>query len=311
MKYGHFRRAAQTALDELLQCSSDDTRQILELFYTRLACLTLISKPDIASHESAILTDFLARSAPGAEELVSVISWELRLLLVRLQTISAADGGRRGIMSLYALAAEVRQRIKAANKSASAEQETKMWSNRLSDLGLRVVDMLVEMGELETAARHLETLVGVDADEIAYRKALLRVRIGDTDGAKRCIEDLEDAKTRSCLDALVEMADGHFQKAVEQWRTLSDETSTDALFASNLAVGLLYIGRISEAKEIFEGLARQSPAFSGLLFNLGTVYELCTEEAIQRKTELAQNLAGRKPGPDAGGWERENFEFKL
>ena len=61
-------------------------------------------------------------------------------------------------MALYALTAEIRAHVNEA-KEAGNEAEMSLWSSRLSDLGLRVADTLVEMGELETATRHLDSLM--------------------------------------------------------------------------------------------------------------------------------------------------------
>ena len=310
IQQGHFRRAAGTAVQNLLQSPSDDVDQIFQLLYTRFACLVLISRADLASHEAATLTDFIARNAPGAQEIVPLIPWELRLLLVRLQSIVATDGGRRGVMSLYALAAEVRLRINEA-KNAGNTNELSTWSDRLPDLGLRVADTLVEMGELETATRHLDSLADVDADESAYRKALLRLRVGDATGARRCMDAIQDAKVQMSLAALLKAADGDFATAVDEWQSLVEQHPDHVLFASNLAVGLLYTGKISRAREVFEELAHQLPAFPGMLFNTATVYELCTERAVERKVEFARSIAAKAPVPDSGGWERANFDFKL
>lgn len=307
---GHFRRAAETALDELLKCDANDAKRILELLYTRLACLVVISRPDIAAQEAHVLTDFLARSPPEAEHVVPLIPWELRLLLVRLQSFAATDGGRRGIMSLYALAAEVRGNIKAANDDGRSNEQM-LWTNRLRDLGLRVTDMLVEMGELETATRHLDTLVDVPQDELAYRKALLRLRVGDVRGVQQCTDQLEDGAKQASLEALVDIANGEFENAVQKCRSRMNTNGEDGLVASNLAVGLLYTGRISEAKGVLESFAQQSPAFPGLLFNLGTVYELCTELAVDEKAALARRMAEKRPTAETAGWERCNAEFKL
>lgn len=307
---GHFRRAAGGAVEDLFKCSPGNSNQIFELLYTRLACLVLISRPDLASNEAAPLTEVLARNSPGASDIVSLIPWELRLLLVRLQSITAADGGRRGVMALYALAAEVRSHVTEA-KEAKNTRELNLWSGRLRDLGLRVVDTLVEMGELETATRHLDTLIDAEADELGYRKALLRLRVGDVAGAQRSIDNLRDPVQRASLQASLKVADGDFSQALNSWQQLADEHPDHAEFSSNLAVCLLYTGRISQAHEVFEELARSSSTFPGLMFNLGTVHELCTEHAITRKTALAQQTAAKQPAPASGGWERANFEFKL
>ncbi|KAK4944153.1 hypothetical protein LTR66_014537, partial [Elasticomyces elasticus] len=56
-----------------------------------------------------------------------------------------------------------------------------------------------------------------------------------------------------------------------------------------------------------------TPAFPALLFNLATVYELCTERARDAKVRLVERLAGAPPGGGGAGlqWEREGAEFKL
>lgn len=308
---GHFRRAAETSLKDLLQCASNDAERIFQLLYTRLACLTLISRPDLAAHEAAALTDYLARSPPGAANVLPLIPWELRLLLVRLQAASAQDDGRRAIMSLYALTAEVRAHVRAAKASGQRGEED-VWSQRLRDLGLRVADTLVEMGELETASRHLDTLVDAEADDLAYRKALLRLRVGDVCGAERNIRAIEHNPTqRAALRALLEFTNGKASEAIAGYQEHVGDGKDDPLFASNMAVGLLYTGHITSAREVFEAIAQKQPAFSSLLFNLSTVYELCSDRATEKKTGLMRSMAAKQPVPDSGGWERANFELKL
>ncbi|KAF7192220.1 hypothetical protein HII31_06252, partial [Pseudocercospora fuligena] len=307
---GHFRRAADASLKAIFQCRPDAAERILSLLYTRLACLILISRPDLAAAEAVPLTDVLARNTAAAQDMTALIPWDLRLLLVRLQSIGAADGGRRGIMALYALAGEVRYKLRSA-QAAQNDSETALWSDRLQDLGLRVCDALVEMGELETATRHLDTLVNVEADELAYRKALLRMRVGDVEGAKRSASRMVDEKRKRGFEALLQVADGDYDDAVQSWQSLVTEYPGHEMFALNAAVSLLYTGHITTARDVLEDLARELPMFPTLLFNLATVYELCTERAAERKTSVAIQAASRKPGPESGGWERATFEFKL
>lgn len=310
LQNGHFRRAAETSLSELLRCSPDDAERILQLLYTRLACLTLINRPDLAAHEAAALTDYLARSPPGAADVLPLIPWELRLLLVRLQSANATDGGRRAVMSLYALTSEVRAHVQET-KASSNHEELQIWSTRLRELGLRVADTLVEMGELETASRHLDTLVDVEQDDLAYRKALLRLRVGDISGAKHNIDTLQDPTQKAALTALSQFTNGKASEAIALGQKHAGDEPTDALFGSNMAVGLLYTGHITQTREIFEAIAEKQPSFPGLLFNQATVYELCSDRAMDRKIGLVRTMADKQPVADSGGWERANFEFKL
>ena len=307
---GHFRRAAETALTELLTSSNGDVDRIFKLIYTRLACLVVIARPDLAADEAVPLTDFLNRNTPDAKDILPAVPWELRLLLVRLQSISAADDGRRGVMSLYALSGEVRSHLAEA-KADGDEASVQVWSERLKDLGLRVTDTLVEIGELETAVRHLDTLVNVDADVVNSRKALLSIRMGDIGSAKTSLDKVSPGVGKDIHVALLQTAGGDFGKAVDLWRTLVEQHPDNELLGQNLSACLLYTGRITEARSILESIARETSVFPALLFNLSTVYELCTDRAIDRKAGLSQHLAQRTPFATSGGWERTNADFKL
>ncbi|KAK5128501.1 hypothetical protein LTR85_003169 [Meristemomyces frigidus] len=308
LQHGHFRRAADRAAYDLVQCAPNDAEGLLQLLYTRLACLILISRPDLAAQEAASLSDLLARNPPVAKDIVPLIPWELRLLLVRLQSIGATDGGRRGIMALYGLAAEVRATLKQDNDD---EVLRDVWPGRLRDLGLRVADALVEMGELETANRHLETLTDADEEEIAYRRALLRIRVGDVTGARICVNSMRDESRKATFEVLLKVADGDFSDAADSWQDMDEQGPDYALIANNLAVCMLYTGHITSSRRILEDASAQLPGFSGLLFNLSTVYELCTERAIHLKAELAQTMAAKTPQPDTSGWEKTTLDFKL
>ena len=46
-----------------------------------------------------------------------------------------------------------------------------------------------------------------------------------------------------------------------------------------------------------------------LLFNLATMYELCTERSRTLKAQLAERVAGMEESPM--GWEKGNADFKL
>lgn len=254
------------------------------------------------------MIEFLARNSPGAPDVLPLVPWDLRLLLVRLQAVGASDGGRRGVMALYGLASEVRSQLRVARKNES-DVEVGTWSGRLDDLGLRVCDALVEMGELETAARHLETLHNTDEDELAYRKALLRIRVGDISGAGQCADRLTNDMWKQTIKAVIDIADGDF--SAESWQSLIDAYPSHELFAQNAAVSLLYTGHIVSARELLEDLTERLPMFPTLLFNLSTIYELCSERAVEDKTALAAKAAFKNPAPDSGGWERGNYEFKL
>ncbi|KAK0264591.1 hypothetical protein LTR35_017346 [Friedmanniomyces endolithicus] len=283
----HFRRAAETAVRDLLRCSPSDAEPISQLLYTRLACLVLISRLDLAAQEAAPLTDLLVRNPPGSAGIVALIPWELRLLLVRLQSLSSEDGGRRGVMALYVLAGEARAHLKQAHMDED-EREYALWSERLRDLGLRVADALVEMGELETAERHLDSLADVALGEVTCRKAMLRIHVGDISGAEQYLDKLESGNEKATLEILLKMADG--QDATSSWQDLLNNHPDDDMMANNLAVSSLYAGNIVDARRILERTVSRLPASAGILFNINTVYELCSQRAIDQQADLADPM---------------------
>ena len=310
LQYGHFRLAAETAVEDLLKCPPDAAEQIFQLLYTRLACLVLVSRPDVAAQEASPLLDLLSRNLPEVQHIVPVIPWDLRLLLVRLQPVGAGDGGRRGIMALYSLGNEVRANLQQARDN-SDQRAVDLWSQRLRSLGLRVCDALVEMGELETATRHLDSLMNVDADELAYRRALMRMTVGDVTGARRSAHELTNEARKKAFQALLRIADGDFPESLESWQLLMKDDPSHELFAQNAAVSLIYTGHVNAVRDALEDISNKFPLFPGLLFNLATVYELCTDNAKEPKMGVAVKAANKTPGPQSGGWERANFEFKL
>jgi thioredoxin-like negative regulator of GroEL len=216
-------------------------------------------------------------------------------------------------MGYYELARECRESIVRA---ATTDSEKGVWRGRLRDCGVRVANVLVEMGDLEGAGRHLATLTadGEDSDaarKIAVMETLVWLRVGDIAAARRC---LLRASTSELLDgtlkALIQLADSDFKGAATAFHELHDAHPEDAMVAQNLAVCLVYTGRISDARDILSKLVDESPPFHSMVFNLSTVYELCTERNRDQKVALAAKLAAKKGG-EGVGWELSATSFKL
>lgn len=66
---------------------------------------------------------------------------------------------------------------------------------------------------------------------------------------------------------------------------------------------------ISQGKAQLEKLVDEGYASHTLLFNLSTMYELCSDQAKTLKLRLAERVAGMAPTPS--GWEKTNADFKL
>ncbi|KAI2606584.1 hypothetical protein GGR54DRAFT_644199 [Hypoxylon sp. NC1633] len=332
LNHGHFRAAAIAAVQALTSSpvsavaaaahppvNPTDHARIFELMYTRLACLCLIDATSLAAQESKALEDlnsaFYLDPLSGAH----LVPWELRILGVRLQAIGFGDP-RRAVMSYYELAREARLQVVRAAKTHD-HSAAELWKLRLAELGVKVAGALIEMDDLAGAAEHLATLgdgnqpfkVGGDG-RLAMSRALLWLHLGDVEAARRCVRDGKGGETcEQIVNALADMADGAHEAALEKWKTLRDSMEEndihDEMVGVNLAVCLLYTGKMPDAKDVLEGLVDGGHTSHALLFNLTTMYELCTDRHKNLKVKLAERIASRQPSSQ--GWEKTNADFKL
>ncbi|KAJ5132755.1 hypothetical protein N7448_006913 [Penicillium atrosanguineum] len=303
--------------------SPTDIRIIFSLFYTRLACLELSGNTALAAQESKALEDlnsafyFIDSSLDSSEhdekhEHISrhIVPWPLRVLAVRLQSIGFGDS-RRSIAGLYELGMEARREVM---KREHDDATRTIWKGRLADLGIRTVNALVEMGDLDAAKRSLESLrePTPDSDIMKLRKGLLLLRIGDVDAAEQVFGNARDSKEAALLQPLLSMSDGRYGDAADEWRSLQEDNSrTDGgLIAQNLAVCLLYTGKLDQARELLESQISANHSFGSLIFNLSTVYELCSDGASQLKGQLAGTIANQ-PVSGQTNLDRSNTDFKL
>jgi len=323
---GHYRLAAIAAARNLVTAASPtDHATLLHLLHIRLACLCLINEHAIAAQESKVLGDLNSAFYRHPLTNAHFVPWDLRLLVVRLAALGYGEW-RKGIMGYYELARECRENIV---RTTTPDDEKKLWRTRLRDCGIRVANVLVEMGDLEGAGRHLGTLstsaddtaddvttttttTTTQARHILLMESLVWLRVGDIASARRCLSRAAASNTLldGTLKALILLADSEYEESATAFRALHDDFPEDAMVKQNLAVILLYTGRIAEARQILSKLVDESPPFHSMVFNLCTVYELCTERNKDRKVELASTLANRKGG-DGVGWELNTTEFKL
>ncbi|KAK2072365.1 hypothetical protein P8C59_006723 [Phyllachora maydis] len=335
---GHYRLAAAAAARALTSgaVAPSDAPAVYDLLYTRLACLTLLGPAGtaMAAQEARALGDAdlgRGQKKAGADDqgvaaaAAAAVPWALRLLHVRLQALGFGDP-RRAVMSYFEMARECRARIAAAAAAAAArrakegagaeeaEEAETVWRERLADLGLRVAGVLIEMEDLEGAACHLASLREGDGGDgggrLALARALLWLHLGDVEAARGCVQPGQ--RGDRVVAALCDMADGEYGAALEKWRHVQAAAAAggDSEMAGvNLAVCLLYVGKMQEGKAQLEKLVDEGYASHTLLFNLSTMYELCSDQAKTLKLRLAERVAGMAPTPS--GWEKTNADFKL
>jgi DNA-binding HxlR family transcriptional regulator len=184
---------------------------------------------------------------------------------------------RRGVMGYYDLAREARLTLSTLKKNLNTlgddddverkelSAEIATWKSRLHDLGIRVASALIEMEDLEGAARFLETLEpAADAEDslrLKNQKALLYLCLGDVGSARSCVSSStakdagENENNVKVIQALAHIADAEYKASATIWETLlagdnSGKTTTNesenAMYRQNLAVCYLYLGKMDD-----------------------------------------------------------------
>ena len=176
---------------------------------------------------------------------------------MRLQALGFGDA-RRGVMGYYELGREAREEVgrlivERREGREEVEGELEIWRDRLRDLEVRVADALVEIGDLEGAGRYLagQQPKGEAHKMQKMRMALVWLRLGDVSTARRCLEqdskaEQTDGSEEGILSALIKIADGDYNSALTEWQKLREQIPENEMVYQNLAVCLLYTGRISE-----------------------------------------------------------------
>ncbi|KAL8793008.1 MAG: hypothetical protein Q9195_004412 [Heterodermia aff. obscurata] len=312
----NYRLAAISAATTLTTTPSLPPPHIFSLLYTRLASLTLLNLTHIAAQESKPLEDIHSPFYHDPTTGHSILPWELRVLVVRLQGIAYGDL-KRAVVGYYDLARDTRREIQRARSEEQSDVEGgKVWTGRLTECGICVGNMLIEMGDLGAARRHFESLRRGESDEVLDgRLALLCLRMGDVHAARRYLEAGKDDDrgegTKDVIRPLLSMADGCYEDAVKEWRALRGG-KWDTIATQNLAVCLLYAGRLHETSALLTSLIDNGHSFHALTFNLATVYELSTERSRAQKLELAEKVAGlMKRGGGGVGEEGEGDEGEI
>lgn len=305
---------------------NSDTRTIFRLLAVRYSCLELTGHLLFAAQEAKALEDLSSAfyyddlnpqddAEDDAEQPRKVprhiMPFSLRLQGLRLQSIGFSDP-RRGVSTLYDTASECREHL---TSPATPPEQRKIWASRLQEVSIRVVNALIEIGDLDCAARTLETMKpssSEDGPTWEARMILLRIKMGDVSKASHVIEasSLRPAERRA-LEALLAIATGQYKDASKTLLEADQEIepSLRALIKQNLAVAYLYNGEVQKAKLILEELIQDDHSFQTLTINLATIYDLSSDRSRELKSGLVSRIAadGNPHQPRAF----TNADFKL
>jgi trafficking protein particle complex subunit 12 len=310
-----FLRAANLAGSILISGSvrPADVKTIFRLLEIRYSCLELSGNLLMAAQEAKALEDLSSGfyyddlnvekesdddALEGRQRKVPehIMPFSLRLQALRLQSIGFSDP-RRGISSLYDVGMECREHL---SSPTTTQEQRELWTNRLQEVSIRVVNAMVEMSDLDTAARTLASLKPAKEEDLslwASRMILLRIKMGDVSGIEQLIESLDvKPQDKPLLESLVAIAQGRFDAASKllSVNMTRSNAATEALVKQNLAVAYLYRGEILKARQLLGDLVEAGNSFQTLTVNLATIYDLTSDRSRELKGSMASRIASHQ-----------------
>ena len=324
----HFLGAAHLAglLLSSALIPSTDTQTIFRLLSIRYACLELSGNVLLAAQEAKALEDIgsafyyagLPESDQQDAEIVGeqsmpkhIMPFSLRLQALRLQSIGFSDA-RRGVSALYDLGTECREHI--SEPSVSLEDGL-LWTSRLEEVGIRVTNALIEMGDLDCAKRTLDGMKSSNSKNSAFavRHIMLCLKMGLLGEATRTISALHtEDSVLPILRSLVAIAEDDLEEATKLLEGFSSYPDDDAyaLAKQNLAVALLYKGEIQAARTILDELVSEGHSFQTLTVNLATIFDLRSDRSRDLKMGVVNGIS-RNSGKQRSKRAYTNADFKL
>ncbi|KIW68103.1 hypothetical protein PV04_04070 [Phialophora macrospora] len=310
-----FLRAAQLAGSILVSgiIRPTDAKTIFRVMEIRYSCLELSGNLLMAAQEAKALEDLSSgfyyddpHPEKESEDEVSegrtrkvpehIMPFGLRLQALRLQSVGFSDP-RRGVSSLYDVGMECREHL---SSPITTLEQRKLWTERLREVSIRVVNALIEMGDLDAAARTLESLKPADDEDVALwisRMILLRIKMGDIYRAEKLIQSTAlKPPEKMVVQSLLAVSQGRLDEAAKV--LAENEASIDPAVAAvakqNLAVANLYRGQILNARQHLEDLVDAGHSFQTLTINLATIYDLTSDRSRELKTSMVSRIASHQ-----------------
>ncbi|TFK65594.1 hypothetical protein BDN72DRAFT_845332 [Pluteus cervinus] len=323
-----WRALARMARDRLVTSDPEDLNLVLSLWYLRLACLARLRLFNQTAAECTTLFAVLNAVEPPESKswlFERLLPFELEVMHARLKYWS---GDHMGYLdALYALMKKCKFKAREAKNDVVL---VSMWKERGARVCLILASQLIEMKDFTAAAKLLEPLCPIvptaDASpqstpsninanpeaagssaitgsgSPALRSAIARIylQVGNLPMATQhfsiVASDPEvDENTKDMNEALLASAEGEWETATAALRRIVTRDPENYVAINNLSVTLLSQGDLSESIQVLEAALASSPSSvvvaEPYLFNLSTLYELRSAEAMEKKKNLLIEVA--------------------
>ncbi|XP_013387813.1 trafficking protein particle complex subunit 12-like [Lingula anatina] len=197
--------------------------------------------------------------------------------------------------------------VELTNESRQASRE--LWESREIQLLYAIANCLLGIKDYIAALEAYRSLLVKDKkNKVALLTGLGRIHLqmGDIPQASAYFKQVEDqvsssdpqGQSRVLMNrGFMALAESNFELGQDCFKQVSDIDPTNALAINNMAVCSLYTGKLKAAIAILENLLHKDPSTTlqeGVLFNLCTLYELESSQALQKKQALLELVSKHK-----------------
>lgn len=306
---------------------SKHTPLSLRLWYSRLAILIKLKKFSLAEVESAAFGDFekpdlyyefypdIYKGKRG-----TMVPFSFRLLLAELPQYQgnhqvALDNMynilhviQKIIKNVQSGCAEDGSMIELSENRKNASLE--IWRKREQRVLYAILNCVLSQRDYILAVSILNILLEKSKEnspQLLSALGRIYLQLGDANYAQECFSK---AATISCEKsqqlhveeninkALLAIAHNNCEEAYKHYQQAYTLSPNNAMLANNMAVCLLYMGRLKESLALLEKTIQKNPSaclHDGILFNICTLYELESSRCSQKKLsmlELVSKYAG-------------------
>ncbi|CAH2057014.1 unnamed protein product, partial [Iphiclides podalirius] len=190
-------------------------------------------------------------------------------------------------------------------------ESIRLWSGRQTRVLHSIVNCAIALKDYRMASNILVSLrkgATTPAQNRALSSALCRLWLlaGHVKAAAAYLDEAKEARQHLCPTAdvreyvdlgLLDVAHGKYHEGYGNFARAADQEPTNIMVANNLAVCLLYMGRLKEAIAVLQKAINSDPERGlneSLLVNLCTLYELESSKTNEKKLNLLRMLCKHK-----------------
>ncbi|XP_038218331.1 trafficking protein particle complex subunit 12 [Zerene cesonia] len=250
----------------------------------------------------------------------SLVPFSLRLLVAELP--GHVGKAEEAMDRLYIMLDVIQTMIKNLNDNKTEDgsepiteedktESIRLWSGRRIRVMHSIVNCAIALKDYRLATNTLATLqrqATSAQQQRAITSALCRLHLlaGNVDAAVTHLNEARVTRLHICptpdvreyVDmGLIDIAHGKYQDAYNNFARAADQEPTNIMVANNIAVCLLYMGRLKEAITVLQKAIQSDPerALSeSLLVNLCTLHELQSANTGDKKLALLRLLCQHK-----------------